>query len=236
MGSPWLNRAQAFTMSLYTVGSVPLAMNDALMHTNSPAMGATKAALDLAFGAGALRLAGDLMPKVGKRLPSSAMVPGGVLLGVAAVTRFGIEFFVPNQTPAPAVSQVQGNGNGNDNRQDQGMPPVATLPFPDMQGVSGEVLRADAPRALPSVGTATSPQYAIVGPGDTLWRLSAADAAKLLGTRAPASDARTAAALDKLHALNHQFDWVALDGDPQTPGATAQDPDLVVPGDIVRIG
>jgi hypothetical protein len=86
------------------------------------------------------------------------------------------------------------------------------------------------------VGTSTSPQYAIVGPDDTLWRLSAADAAKLLGTNAPASDARTVAALGKLHALNHQFDWAALDGDPQTPGATAQDPDLVVPGDIVRIG
>ncbi|MGT2433954.1 hypothetical protein ACU4HD_43900 [Cupriavidus basilensis] len=62
-------------MSLYTVGSVPLAMNDALMHTNSPAMGATKAALDLAFGAGALRIAGDLMPKVGQRLPSNPMMP-----------------------------------------------------------------------------------------------------------------------------------------------------------------
>ena len=234
--SPWLNRAQAFTMSLYTVGSVPLAMNDALMHTNSPAMGATKAALDLAFGAGALRLAGDLMPKVGQRLPSNAALPGGVILGVAAVTRFGIELFAPNQAAKPAVAQLQANGNVNPNGQDQNNPPIATIPLPDMQGVSGDVLRANAPGALPSVGMATSPQYAIVGPGDTLWQLSAADAAKLLGTTGPASDARTVAALDKLPAMNGEFDWAALDGNPYTQGATGQDPDLVVPGDIVRIG
>ncbi|CAJ0706223.1 Glutamate racemase [Ralstonia edaphis] len=230
--SPWLNRAQAFTMSLYTVGSVPLAMNDALMHTNSPAMGATKAALDLAFGAGALRIAGDLMPKVGQRLPSHAMLPGGVILGVAAVTRFGIELFVPNQAAKPAVANVQANGNG----QDQNNQPVAAFPLPDMQGVSGDLLRANAPHALPSIGTGTSPQYAIVGPGGTLWQLSAADAAKLLGTAGPASDARTAAALDKLPPMNSQFDWSALDGDPYTPATTGQDPDLVVPGDLVRIG
>lgn len=231
--SPWLNRAQAFTMSLYTVGSVPLAMNDALMHTNSPALGATKAALDLAFGAGALRIAGDLMPKVGQRLPSNAALPGGVILGVAAVTRFGIELFAPNQAAKPAVAQAQSNGNG----QDQNLQPTVTLPLPpDMQGVSGDVLRANAPPALPSVGTATSPQYAIVGPGDTLWQLSAADAAKLLGTTGPASNARTASALDKLPGMNSQFDWAALDGNPYTQGATGQDPDLVVPGDIVRIG
>ncbi|MCT7305257.1 glutamate cyclase domain-containing protein [Ralstonia wenshanensis] len=230
--SPWLNRAQAFTMSLYTVGSVPLAMNDALMHTNSPAMGATKAALDLAFGAGALRIAGDLMPKVGQRLPSNPMLPGGVILGVAAVTRFGIELFVPNQAAKPAVAQVQANGNG----QDQNNQPIAAFPLPDMQGVSGDVLRANAPHALPSIGTATSPQYAIVGPGDTLWQLSAADAAKLLGTTGPASEPRTLAAFDKLPPMNSQFDWAALDGNPYTQGATGQDPDLVVPGDIVRIG
>ena len=235
--SPWLTRAQAFTMSLYTVGSVPLAMNDALMHTNSPAMGATKAALDLAFGAGALRLAGDFMPKVGQRLPSSAALPGGVILGVAAVTRFGIELFSPNQAAKPAVAQLQANGNANANGQDQKNQPITTIPLPDMQGVSGDVLRAaHLPGPLPSVGTATSPQYAIVGPGDTLWRLSAADAAKLLSTAAPASDTRTAAALNKLPPLNSQFDWAALDGNPYTQGATGQDPDLVVPGDIVRIG
>ena len=236
--SPWLNRAQAFTMSLYTVGSVPLAMNDALMHTNSPAMGATKAALDLAFGAGALRIAGDLMPKVGQRLPSNAMLPGGVILGVAAVTRFGIELFAPNQAAKPAVAQLQVNvsGNANGSGQDQNNQPIATIPLPDTQGVSGDVLRANAPQALPSVGTATSPQYAIVGPGDTLWQLSAADAAKLLGTTGPASNARTAAALNKLPAMNSQFDWAALDGNPYTQGATRQDPDFVVPGDIVRIG
>lgn len=83
------------------------------------------------------------------------------------------------------------------------------------------------------MGTATSPQYAIVGPGDTLWRLSAA---KLLGTTGPASDARAAAAFDKLPALNSQFDWAALDGNPYTPAAAGHDPDLVVPGEIVRIG
>ncbi|CAJ0736089.1 Glutamate racemase [Ralstonia edaphis] len=230
--SPWLNRAQAFTMSLYTVGSVPLAMNDALMHTNSPAMGATKAALDLAFGAGALRIAGDLMPKVGQRLPSHAMLPGGVILGVAAVTRFGIELFVPNQAAKPAVANVQANSNV----QDQDNQPVAAFPLPDMQGVSGDLLRANAPHALPSIGTGTSPQYAIVGPGGTLWQLSAADAAKLLGTAGPASDARTAAALDKLPPMNSQFDWSAVDGHPYTPATTGQDPDLVVPGDLVRIG
>ncbi|MCT7298256.1 DUF4392 domain-containing protein [Ralstonia sp. CHL-2022] len=230
--SPWLNRAQAFTMSLYTVGSVPLAMNDALMHTNSPAMGATKAALDLAFGAGALRIAGDLMPKVGQRLPSNAMLPGGVILGVAAVTRFGIELFVPNQAAKPAVAQVQANGNG----QDQNDQPITAFPLPDMQGVSGDLLRANAPHALPSIGPGALPQYAIVGPGGTLWQLSAADSAKLLGTTGPASDARTAAALDKLAPMNSQFDWAALDGNPYTQGATGQDPDLVVPGDIVRIG
>lgn len=234
--SPWLNRAQAFTMSLYTVGSVPLAMNDALMHTNSPALGATKAALDLAFGAGALRIAGDLMPKVGQRLPSNAMLPGGVILGVAAVTRFGIELFVPNQAAKPAVAQLQANGNVNGNGQDQDNQPIAMIPLPDMQGVSGDVLRANAPHARPSIGTATSPQYAIVGPGDTLWQLSAADAAKLLGTTGPASNARTGAAFDKLPPMNSQFDWAALDGNPYTQGATGQDPDLVVPGDIVRIG
>jgi len=215
---------------------VPLAMNDALMHTNSPAMGATKAALDLAFGAGALRIAGDLMPKVGQRLPSNAMLPGGVILGVAAVTRFGIELFAPNQAAKPAVAQVQANGSSNSNGQDQNSQPITALPLPDMQGVSGDVLRANAPHALPSVGTASSPQYAIVGPGDTLWQLSAADAAKLLGTAAPASDARTADALDKLPPMNSQFDWAALDGNPYTQGATGLDPDLVVPGDIVRIG
>ena len=117
--------SQIWVMGGYTAAAAPWAMADA-MATPGP-LGATKAGLDLVFGYGAARQGINDVRGATGRAPLSSRVAPLVILGSAAVARFGLELLMPNDdkkqqplldvtptpvpTPAPAPTSAPTPGS-----------------------------------------------------------------------------------------------------------------------------
>ncbi|HEX3141995.1 MAG TPA: hypothetical protein VHQ87_18205, partial [Rhizobacter sp.] len=84
-----MKASQVWVMGGYAAGSVPLATND-IMVSPTP-LGAAKAALDLTFGYGAARQGVNDARAIGSRPPLKSRVAPLVILGGAAIGRFGLE-------------------------------------------------------------------------------------------------------------------------------------------------